>query len=157
MALLVTGCAAKGEHGSCDDADDCQGSLECIDGICAVGARLHSQMAKQSGVAVQSEKPSLPGGVPGAVRIRSATGRAVAVAMCDADERLIGGWCRPPGAGSDNTSFTKSSVVGHSETDTIGAHWKCNHEGVTVEANAICQKLPTVTPPVPEPPATASE
>jgi hypothetical protein len=74
--------------------------------------------------------------------------------MCDASERLINGWCTPTGDGSDNTTFTHGSVVGHSKTDTIGAQWKCSHDAVRVTAFAMCQKLPPAAPPAPAPPQT---
>ncbi len=144
IACLLAGCEAckATEGGSCSEDSDCQGRLVCRGERCVVGEALYGDMARQSGVPVTSEAPRAASGGAGAVHVRSAAGEDVALALCAPNERLVGGWCDPPGNGGDNASLTDSGAVGYTKDDTIGARWKCHYEGKAVRAFALCQVVP---------------
>lgn len=138
VVVIVAASCKSNEGESCDVDDGCKGKLVCRAGRCAVGEAIYRDMADQSGVPLARERPVGVAG-PGAVRVRSARGAGVAIAICAADERLIGGWCDPAGHGTDNTDFTSQGIVGNTETDTLGAQWKCSLRNETVRAFALCQ------------------
>lgn len=78
---------------------------------------------------------------PGAVVVRTATGRMPVNVSCKAGERLVGGSC-------DSNSNTQvpmgGAPVGYREGDTLGAGWRCRSAkgiGTTapVTAIALCQ------------------
>lgn len=140
LAVLVGGCAPRGEGEPCDDDGDCIGQLVCASGRCAVDAKLHQRMARQSGVEVASESPAAES-KRGAVKVRSASGNEYAYAVCNSDERLIGGWCEPSGSGGDSATFTESAARDYSATDTVGAKWTCQLRRHQVRAHALCQRL----------------
>ena len=152
IVLLVVGCKIRhGEGGGCDDDADCRGALSCVEGRCGVDPAMHQRMAQQSGVAVSGEQPARLS-TAGAVRVRSASAKEVAFALCGNDERLVGGWCDPLTDGSgDSTATTRHGIAGHTKTDTIGAQWKCSLFGERVTAFALCQKVPASAP-RPDPP-----
>jgi hypothetical protein len=118
------------EGESCDDDSDCRGKLACRDKRCVIGSAMFDDMARQSGVPVTSEKPVASSG-PGAVRVRSAAGKDVVFAVCAPNERVIGGWCDPPGHGG--------GAAGYTNEDTIGGQWKCVFDRKKVRAFALCQ------------------
>ena len=152
-ASLLGACSPTGDEGEpCDDDPDCFGALVCRDHRCLASPQLIRDMARQSGVKIGSERPAATGGTPGAVRIRSAAARGFAFAVCAPNERLIGGWCDPAGAGGDSASFTVQDVVGNTADDTIGARWKCKHAGLALRAVALCQ-LVEASPLPPLPPS----
>jgi hypothetical protein len=148
ISLLAIACTfPEGDGGKCSVVEDCKSGLKCIEGQCAIGSQLLKTMAKQSGVG-EAKGPSSSGSVTAAVRIRTAAGRSLAIAMCDSDERLIGGWCSP--SMRNDGWFSVGSAVAYSETDTIGAHWKCASKfDMDVESSAMCQKLSAVPEPSP--------
>jgi hypothetical protein len=141
VVLGVVACKGPAREGeTCSTDKDCMGDLVCKIGSCRAGAVMHEKMAKQSGVKVESERPAISVGLAGAVRVRSARGQGHVFAMCAADERLIGGWCLPPGYGGDSASIVTQGAGGYSKEDTLGAHWKCEWRQ-RVEAFALCQKV----------------
>ena len=145
---IAVGCAngKKGEGQTCDDDSNCVGDLSCVDNRCEIGSDLNKQMTEQSGVVVQPER-AVPGRtVPGSVKVRQASDKGFAFAVCGSDERLVGGWCSPGGTSGDTSSPVVQSVSGHTDEDTIGARWTCNHSALRVTAFALCQKLQTGSP-----------
>jgi len=141
VGLLFLGCKGRtGEGERCGKDSVCAGDLTCQNGRCRINPALHQKMARQSGVAVSGERASAGG--PGAVRIRKATGRGFAFAVCGDDERLVGGWCSPLSTGGgDNTAVVKQSAGGYTASDTVGAQWKCEFLRTEVTAFAMCQKV----------------
>jgi hypothetical protein len=142
VALVFVGCVQKGsgEGGRCDDAADCLGKLVCVEGRCAVDPALHGNMARQSGVEISTEKAARAD-ASGAVRVRSARGHEFASAVCNANERLVSGWCDPTGTGGENSRVTESGIRDYTESDTIGARWTCQIRYVDVRAYALCQRI----------------
>ena len=152
IAMIFAGCVVPPnvqEGGACEKAEQCAGYLTCIRGRCAVDLKKEQEMAKQSGVSIPTERAPDYGAAPGAVKIRSASGKNYAVATCDKNERLIGGWCLPAGRNVvDHKYLTRQQAIDYSANDTIGARWQCvldlgNSAGfdVMMKAFAMCQRV----------------
>jgi hypothetical protein len=78
---------------------------------------------------------------PGArVRTVTVTAEESAFAACKADERLVGGGCKPA---STKQPPLASYPAGHGPEDTVGARWNClTGAGEQITAYALCAKLP---------------
>lgn len=139
--VTVVACKpARSEGETCEDTDECQRGLRCEAGRCVVSSALYQEMAQQSGVELRGERGA-PRSSAGAVRVRSSTAKDFAFALCADDERLLGGWCEPPGTGGDDAKLTQQSAAGYTADDTIGARWRCELEGLQVQAFAMCQRV----------------
>jgi hypothetical protein len=149
-------CRALGTVGqACDHKADCREDLRCLDDRCVTVDDYHAHLAQldearrkraaaeearmlaASGVepdATQVERPTPPPGPGQRVRTVSVRTKGTGFAACRADERLIGGSCKPAATGYP---------TGFGVDDTVGARWTCEagfERPVTVFA--LCMKLP---------------
>lgn len=146
-------CRRPGGAGdACDGDGDCTSGLTCVDTKCFTDEQVRAREAQlaedarkaaaaeearmlgESGVKADPkvvERVTPPPGRGQRVRTVTVTGRGMAFAACRADERLVGGGCKPDSAGYPS---------GFSADDTVGARWNC--EGYEVTTYALCMKLP---------------
>lgn len=105
---------------------------------------LTSNRASSAPAAETPPPTSAPGGlaVPAAdaVRVRRVTGDAPVFAICQPDERLIGGGCEPSGVAIATDWRGGSYPTHYSESDTRGARWQCTGRG-SYTAYALCQPI----------------
>lgn len=127
-----------GAEGVCITAD------EMKERLAAARREREKEMLRASGVSDEraQQEPEIPERVtpePAAglrVRVSRAKGQGSAFAACRTDERLVGGGC-------SSTSAARRSYPSHnSESDTVGARWNCELDGMPgsdVSAYALCQ------------------